>query len=246
MQTIHCENCIALFTDYLDGNLTEELREAVRAHLNGCKDCSDHYDAFVKVSALMAEIPSMETPKALSLDIKSIMKTGEKRKAKKRARQWMSVAAVFVVCAGSLLAFNGETEDSIKDKSLMTAGVEDPSVMDADVNETQEEETLRSQDVVRAEGIADDELQYQYGLGEKRFELFDMAMEDANFAAEVEDMDLGYGYEVLDYFQEEDGSTTFVLYFYEDETHTVKTLENSADYLLLSNVRSFNWLKSEL
>lgn len=245
MQTIYCENCIALFTDYLDGNLTEDMHEAVLAHLNGCKDCSDLYDAFVSMSVLMGEVPAVEIPKTISLDIKSIMKTGEKRKAKKRARQWMSVAAVFVVCAGSLLAFNGETKDNLKDKKLMTAGVEDTSVMDADVDDSQEEETLNSEEAIRAEGIVNDELQYQYGSGEKRFELFDLAMEDEIFAAKVEDMDLGYGYEVMDYVQEEDGSTTFVLYFYEDETHTVNTLENSADYLLLSNVRSFNWLKSE-
>lgn len=246
MQIIDCEKCISLLQDYFDRELTPDMQDAVRIHLAGCENCSDFYGDFEQLSMLMRQTSAADLPKALALDVKSIIKAAEKRTNKRRVRQWTSIAAVFVVCVGSFFALNGELknffngENSEISPAGLTSVAEDQGSIenDAGLRDRSEDCDLKSAE--------EDEIQPEYGVAATRFELFDQALADPIFAADVNSLDLGYGYEVIESYQEEDGSTTFVIYFYEDETYAVKSLESTADYLLLSNVRSFNWAKSEL
>lgn len=246
MQTIQCEKCISLLQDYFDMELTPERQDAVRTHLDGCENCSAFYHDFEQLSMLMRQTPAVHFPKALAVDVKSIIKVAEKQKYRRRVRQWASVAAVFVVCVGSLFALNGEIYNIFDggNPELSSPGLaSSPEVQDSMEKDTGFSD--RSEDC-SLKFAREDETRLEYGIAAAGFELFNQAMADPAFALEVNSADLGFGYKVMESIQEEDESTTFVIYFYEDEACAVKSLESTADYLLLSNVRSFNWAKSAL
>lgn len=44
MTDIECAAAMRQLFDYLDGELTEERMQAIRAHLDGCRRCHPHYD----------------------------------------------------------------------------------------------------------------------------------------------------------------------------------------------------------
>ena len=43
-EKLDCEGAMRRLWEYLDGELTAESRDAVRAHLAGCAACYGHYD----------------------------------------------------------------------------------------------------------------------------------------------------------------------------------------------------------
>lgn len=77
------------------------------------------------------------------------------------------------------------------------------------------------------------------------FDPFAAAMSDEEFADLISAADLGYGYEVVEIIEEEDGSFTFVLYFYTDSDsvsnlNALRTAESDPQ-----NLRSFHWKISD-
>ena len=39
-----CRECVEHLYEYIDRELTPELEQEIRAHLEGCPPCDDHYD----------------------------------------------------------------------------------------------------------------------------------------------------------------------------------------------------------
>jgi anti-sigma factor (TIGR02949 family) len=44
MARMDCLDVVRQLWDYLDGELTDERMEAIRAHLAACRDCHPHFD----------------------------------------------------------------------------------------------------------------------------------------------------------------------------------------------------------
>lgn len=224
MQTLHCEKCRLLFTDALEGELSPEMQGYFVAHLEECKECALLYEDFKKLSSVITDTPPVTVPLDLRLNINEITNLGKKSQKQKKVKQWLSVAAVFLVFVSSYAIY--DQQNFGEHEKQFTALKEDAATMYEDSYDAAECPP-------RSETRGIDR------------ELFEEALSDPAFLAEIESANLGFGYELLESNQEEDGSTIFVIYFYEDDSYTLKTPEESIDVLSSPNVRSFHWKKNE-
>lgn len=225
MQTTDCEKCRLLFNDALQDELSPELQGYFVAHLNECKECASQYEDFKQLSYIIADTPPVPVPNDIGFNFSVVTSQGKKTQKQKTAMQWLSIAAVFLVFVGSYALYDNKNIDNQDEMSLYIK--EDSAAFYDDsygIAECPSRSEARGNDCAA----------------------FDEALSDPAFLTEIENADLGFGYELLQCNQEEDGTTTFVIYFYEDESYTIKTPEQSYDVLSLPNVRSFHWKKNEL
>ena len=61
---LSCREFLALFGDYLDGLLTEEVHQELEAHLSQCRTCQVIYDSTQKTLRLVSDSGSFELPAA--------------------------------------------------------------------------------------------------------------------------------------------------------------------------------------
>ncbi len=228
-----CQNCISLFQDHLDGTLDPALQDVLRAHLEVCGECRDLLREYEQIDIMLRQTPPVTGSHASMPDVSKVIATAQKR-SRVRKRQWASAAAVLLVFVSSAMLMDEsfappETmEYGISSMEDQAAGAAAGDLSQDAAEETQEKMCLRYQ----ADGDAADP--------------FVEAQQDPDFAVLLAENDLGYGYELIDFTEEEDGSLTFVIYFYEDAQRTVNIGETDDEKLSYSNVRSLNWKESEL
>lgn len=225
MQTLNCEKCILLFTDALQGELPPSSKDFFDAHISECEQCFCLYEDFKKLSDIIENTPAAHIPSDFRFNTSKIAKKGKQVKKLKTKKRWLSVAAVFLFFLSSYIVSENKNVNLKEDYGTMRI----------------EQDSLSFYD----NSSAVEECQQRSGRGELYPEVFEEALLEDAFAEEIDRADAGFGYELLEYKQEEDGSVIFVIYFYQDETRTLKTSEESLDFLSLENVRSFHWKKSE-
>ena len=231
MQTIHCEKCQLLFNDALQGELSTEMQEFFAAHLKECRECSSLYEDYKKLSFIISQTPPISLPSDFRIDLNKACAAKKKFQRQKTTRQWLSIAAVFLVFIGSYAVY--ERQDFENQDNMLTYTKEEGAATENEI------ESLNDASYGVAECPPRSESRGFY------CEPFEDALSDPVFFAEIQGADLGFGYELLECNQEEDGSTTFVIYFYEDELYTAPSTDQMSDLLSLSNVRSFHWKKTE-
>lgn len=59
---IKCIEVIRAVSDYVESDLTPELRQAIEEHLRGCNHCSAAYDGVRNVLRLVADDRVLELP----------------------------------------------------------------------------------------------------------------------------------------------------------------------------------------
>lgn len=60
-----CRQVIKTLYDYLDGELTEERRHVIQAHLEGCSPCLEAFDFEAELKAVIARRCREEVPEGL-------------------------------------------------------------------------------------------------------------------------------------------------------------------------------------
>lgn len=229
MQTLDCEKCILLFTDALQDELSASSREFFNAHRAECEKCIGLYDDFQNLSDIIKHTPVAHIPEDFRFNIPSAMIADKRNEKRKITRQWFSVAAIFLVFLSSYIVLENGNFDQKEENESIRMNQNTDFVYDQPTNVT--EDTVGSEQ--------------RSAFRESSPEVFEEALLERTFAQAIDLADIGFGYELLEYIQEEGGNVTFVIYFYEDETRTLKTLDESLDFLSLSNVRSFYWEKNE-
>ena len=63
---IDCRHVWRELTNYLEGNLTSEMRNRIARHLQGCKHCTAIYDGTRNIVRLLGDEKSFELPKGFS------------------------------------------------------------------------------------------------------------------------------------------------------------------------------------
>ena len=63
------EKARELFTDYLDGELAEQDRTALEAHLAGCEECREEWKSFSKTVGEVSGLLRMAAPETFVRDV---------------------------------------------------------------------------------------------------------------------------------------------------------------------------------
>lgn len=231
MQNFNCETCQSLFTDALQDELSSTLKSSFVVHLEECSECASLFSDFKKLSEMMENEPVPSLSPDFKFDIHKIKMSAKQVERRRNMKQWASMAAVFIVFFSIYTTFENKEEAIQEDRSL-SYNQEDATDMYADSLGAE-----KTQEICGMENLNPEE--------NLSLEVFQEALLSPSFASEVEAANLGFGYELLQYTQEEDGSFTFVIYFYEDQTYHLVIEEPFLNNLLLPNVRSFHWKKNE-
>ena len=247
-----CQNFIPMFQDYLDGTLDPAEKAELLKHLDVCDDCCVLFRELEQLSALLRAAPEVSVPPSTIPDAVGAMAAAARRNRTKR-NQWVSVAAVLMVFAGSALAMNGDLIGSEKAKDRDLPNMESL----ADIQEEEVEygaiSTMDLPPDAAGGGAMPDsekadtqqELRYSSCTADEGLDSFEEALLDPGFNKLLAENDLGYGYELIECVREEDGSLSFVIYFYEDARQAIEYNEEDAGWLSYSNVRSLNWKENE-
>jgi hypothetical protein len=63
---IDCRHVWKEMTNYMEGDLTPELRDCITRHLKGCRHCTAIYDGTRNIVQLLGDKKSIELPKGFS------------------------------------------------------------------------------------------------------------------------------------------------------------------------------------
>ena len=96
---MNCEKALELISAELDGELTQQERAELQAHLDACPDCRETYAQLHELDAALQE-SELEPPAALH---DGVMQT-IRREKKRRRPAWLPAAAIAVAAALALLA----------------------------------------------------------------------------------------------------------------------------------------------
>ena len=70
-----CENSLHALYSYLDGELTDERRSAIRHHLDSCQPCAEPYDFEAELRALVRRKCQEQVPEALMIKIRTALES---------------------------------------------------------------------------------------------------------------------------------------------------------------------------
>ena len=63
---IDCQHVWKELTNYMEGDLTSEMRDRITRHLQGCRHCKAIYDGTRNIVRLLGDKESIELPKGFS------------------------------------------------------------------------------------------------------------------------------------------------------------------------------------
>jgi predicted anti-sigma-YlaC factor YlaD len=67
---ISCDQFLAAFGDYLEGDVAEEVRRRLESHLSHCKTCQVIYDTSRKTLQIVTDSGSFDLPEAAAKPIR--------------------------------------------------------------------------------------------------------------------------------------------------------------------------------
>ena len=70
-----CKETLGELETFLDGELSEDARRAIRAHLDGCRDCLELFDFQAELKAMIATRCTDELPQGLRERIERCFQT---------------------------------------------------------------------------------------------------------------------------------------------------------------------------
>jgi anti-sigma factor RsiW len=69
-----CKDSVELLLEYLDGELTDELRVKLEAHLGGCSPCEDFLKSYKATPALCRKALAREMPKEVAAKLTDFLR----------------------------------------------------------------------------------------------------------------------------------------------------------------------------
>ena len=79
MEKMKCEEYRELFSDFIDGELSEEQTEDFKNHLKSCKACKEELERFRQAQTLLKLLPKKEAPPEIWEVIEAEVKPIEKK-----------------------------------------------------------------------------------------------------------------------------------------------------------------------
>jgi hypothetical protein len=114
---MRCDDAIALFTEYRDGDLDPSTRAELEAHLAGCARCRAEYEAIDAARALLRDLRPEPTPSGLARGVRARLRLRPERPSAVLMRWALPAAAavvLVVVAFGVLRVFERPREAARK------------------------------------------------------------------------------------------------------------------------------------
>ena len=164
---MRCDEINALLDRLLDGELSEEQLQALRAHGQECPQCAGQIEAAMQMKALFGEMtPEADVPLAAQAAWRSAVKAEARRKRSRRFTAWAGMAAAAVVLVlGVGLALNTPNAPKLHTdaasapiaESAETAGEAEMSEANQSVDESEPVNLMKSAAVESAPRSASEE-----------------------------------------------------------------------------------------
>ena len=63
VRIMNCEEARALFSEFYDGELNQEIAQAVKEHLADCQECREEYKNLKKSLKILSKLKILEAPR---------------------------------------------------------------------------------------------------------------------------------------------------------------------------------------
>jgi anti-sigma factor RsiW len=70
-----CKDSVELLLEYLDGELTPDLRVKLEAHLGGCSPCEDFWKSYSATPGLCRKALAREMPREVAVKLTDFLRT---------------------------------------------------------------------------------------------------------------------------------------------------------------------------
>lgn len=112
---MRCENALEKISALIDGELNEDEREEVQAHINDCASCRAVYAAYLGIDDALRQ-DAQEPPAALRENVMRAVRADKKKTASRPLKgilaAVLAAAAVFIVlCGAGVIDLPGFSED---------------------------------------------------------------------------------------------------------------------------------------
>lgn len=112
---MRCEQVKNLLNDYIEGSVSEALRERVQAHLNVCADCQREYRFAQSIWRGLSAMPEVAPPADLHARIMTHVRANTRaREAQQRVALWRWAGAAAVAAGLFLMGFFAAQSDGVQ------------------------------------------------------------------------------------------------------------------------------------
>ena len=156
----YCEDCAALLDLYVDGELSPEDMDRVRAHLETCPGCRAYVDDALAIRAAFPDVEDTEVPAGFAESVMSaVQAAAQERPAAPQAkkRHWGRVLLPLAACCAIVILLHGVTgsKNSPVEFATASSSATDTATTESESIAETEEAAAEAPAETPADGAAD-------------------------------------------------------------------------------------------
>lgn len=156
----YCEDCAALLDLYVDGELSPEDMDRVRAHLETCSGCRAYVDDALAIRAAFPDVEDTEVPTGFAESVMSaVQAAAQERPAAHQAkkRHWGRVLLPLAACCAIVILLHGVTgsKNSPVEFATASSSATDTATTESESIAETEEAAAEAPAETPADGAAD-------------------------------------------------------------------------------------------
>ena len=156
----YCEDCAALLDLYVDGELSPEDMDRVRAHLETCPGCRAYVDDALAIRAAFPDVEDTEVPTGFAESVMSaVQAAAQERPAAPQAkkRHWGRVLLPLAACCAIVILLHGVTgsKNSPVEFATASSSATDTATTESESIAETEEAAAEAPAETPADGAAD-------------------------------------------------------------------------------------------
>ena len=156
----YCEDCAALLDLYVDGELSPEDMDRVRAHLETCSGCRAYVDDALAIRAAFPDVEDTEVPAGFAGGVMSAVRAAAQEKPaapQAKKRHWGRVLLPLAVCCAIVILLHGVTgsKNSPVEFATASSSATDTATTESESIAETEEAAAEAPAETPADGAAD-------------------------------------------------------------------------------------------